>query len=360
MSAAAVPPSRSTIDCPPVRMTVDDLDRACRGWVQAGSTKPVRHRRRVAARLLRGDLPYVAERVDRGKYYFEAPVPRRTVDGRTVAVSPPTQSIVLSALAKEITETKGIDKRLQAACGGLPPGRGPQHGVWWLRLLLGMASASSSEGVATLAAVDVKSAYPSLSPVFAVRHARDLGVRGDVLDGCAAFLDLVNRSPLFPGLPPGAPISAPLAEIALEPIDAALAVDAYEIVRFVDNLAVVFAGLRPEPEVRSIVDRALDGYEETSGTRLALHDWQIVAYDRERGVDRGFTWLGYQFMGRALGPAARTLARFSARLRAKAPLDPEPSLRGLLSYYRPVVDAGTLDEIERDLRAQTSATNSRQ
>jgi hypothetical protein len=337
-----------------VRLAASDLERACSRWVRAGATKHTRHWRRAAARDVRAELPYVAERVDRGTYYFEMPNVYRTSDGRTVAVSPPIQSIVLSALAREIVETKYMDRKVQAACGGLPPGRGPSHAVWWTRLLLRMASASTSPEVSTLAVADVQSAFPSLSPEFAVQHARGLGVRGDVLDACAAFCQLTRRNPSFPGLPTGAPISAPLAEIALEPLDAALATSAYEVVRYVDNLAVIFAGERSEAEVRSLLDRALDSYERRSCTRLALHDVEIVTYDRGLGFTREFKWLGYRFRGRGLDAAPRTLTRFAAKVGSGEVQNVDARIRGILGYYRPLLDTETMVSLERELRSRAS------
>lgn len=326
--------------CPPIDLDVDELTRATRAYVRAGAPLADRERRRRAAGWLLPRVVFIAEKLARGRFIFDAPRRSVTREGREVFASSPLQAVVLSALARRFRPSPLAAAALDASYGFLPRGRGPERALSWAMHTVRFAAAD--DGCAAVALRDVRNAFGSIHATVALARAAQLGFPTDVLGACAAFLGRFCGAYSRNALAPGAAISSPLADVALTLLDARLRRRGVEIVRYADNVFAVFEGEVSAAEADAAIRAAVNDLNSTSGMSLALHGEQFASYRVGVGFERPLSWLGIQFDGSAatLTPARR--ARYEAEILSSlargAPMDVvEARIASFARYGRPVI-----------------------
>ncbi|SPF45021.1 RNA-directed DNA polymerase (Reverse transcriptase) [Syntrophobacter sp. SbD1] len=219
---------------------------------------------------------------------------------------------------------------------GFRPGRGCKDALREVDKLL-------HAGYTHVVDADIKAYFDNIphSPLMA-----DIGrciADGRVLDLIGSFLkqDILEDLTLWTpekGSPQGAVISPLLANLYLHPVDMAMAVAGYAIIRYADDLVIL---CRSETEAR----KALGLLGELTAERgLALHP------DKTRLVDmsiagEGFGFLGYHFEKGTQWPRPKSLRKLKDTIRSKTKRsngrslaviieDTNRTLRGWFEYFK--------------------------
>jgi RNA-directed DNA polymerase len=170
------------------------------------------------------------------------------------------------------------------------------------------------QGYAWVVDADVQSYFDSISHDLLLDDIEEDIADGRVLALVRAYLEqgVMEEGRTWEpeeGTPQGAVISPLLANIYLHPVDKAMAMAGYEMVRYADDLAIL---CRTEEEARAAL-KLLES--ELGKRRLSLHPTKTTVVDARRKP--GFDFLGYHFERGYHWPRKKSLKKLKDSIRAK-------------------------------------------
>ena len=199
--------------------------------------------------------------------------------------------------------------------------------------LRGLKKAHHTREVVEVIACDMRRCYPSLSAVEAIQSFERL----TKATGLARSLDALythvaegapNLSGLFEGIAPG----AVLQDIALLPVDDAIAPVAETLLRYADDTCAILCEEIHVAEAWAVVDDAEWVFADI-GEEVRLHHRIHAAVHRDRGFLEPFEWLGVRFEGKQRYVAAKKLDELREEVRRgeKKPSEIRRSYRSILT-----------------------------
>jgi RNA-directed DNA polymerase len=201
-----------------------------------------------------------------------------------------------------------IFERKFADCSwGFRPGRGCKDA-------LRRVDAGLKQGKTWVVDVDIEQYFDSIDKKRLMDEVATEIADGSVLRLIETFLeqdviDGMKRWRPERGTPQGAVISPLLANIYLHPVDVAMTMDGYELIRYADDM-VILCESRDEAEI------ALTRLHELLDERnLRLHPTKTCVVDST--IRPGFEFLGYRFFGRYRYPRPSSEKKLRDSIRTK-------------------------------------------
>jgi RNA-directed DNA polymerase len=228
-----------------------------------------------------------------------------------------------------------FERKFEASSYGFRPGRGCKDALREVARRL-------KAGQTWVVDVDIEQYFDSIERKRLIDLVAEEIADGSILNLIRQYLeqdvmDGVKRWRPGAGTPQGAVISPLLANIYLHPVDVAMRLDGYAMIRYADDM-VVMCTSREEAE-KALV--RLDALLTERGLRLHPIKTRVVdATERP-----GFEFLGYRFFGNSRYPRASSEKKLRNSLRQKTPRTSGQSLktiigqinatlRGWFAYYK--------------------------
>ena len=257
-------------------------------------------------------------------------------DGRTRPLGIPTVKDRIVQQAVRLVIEPMFETRFRDGSYGFRPGRGCHDALREVDRLI-------KDGYAHVVDADLAGYFDSIPHDRLVARVEEKVSDGRVLDLIRGWLkaDILNgleRWTPTRGSPQGAVISPLLANIYLDPLDAAMAERGRRMVRFADDF-VILCRTREEADAALAEVRAW-----VSENGLALHPEKTHVGDcRQPG--QGFEFLGYRFEAGRRHVRQKSLNKLKDRIREKtrrtrgdslacAVADLNPLLRGWFGYFK--------------------------
>jgi len=277
-------------------------------------------------------------------------------DGRTRPLGIPTVKDRIVQQAVRLVIEPIFETRFRDGSYGFRPGRGCHDALREIDRLI-------KDGYAHVVDADLAGYFDSIPHDRLLARVEEKVSDGRVLDLIRGWLkaDILNgleRWTPTRGSPQGAVISPLLANIYLDPLDAAMAERGRRMVRFADDF-VILCRTREEADAALAEVRAW-----VSENGLALHPEKTHVGDCRR-PGQGFEFLGYRFEAGQRHVRQKSLNKFKDSIREKtrrtrgdslacAVADLNPLLRGWFGYFKHAhhTTFGKLDGfVRRRLRA---------
>lgn len=343
--------------CPPVPLTMLDMERGWRRFRGGGSNTEAKHRRRQHAEKLRPALPSFLQDVRGGRHRFSRPRTCVNSKGRTITVPSPVDAILLASILEHLARVvnlPGIAPQSSLLCNN------PGTRAFVLRLRKKVLDLAAYHGTVTVCLADIRKAFRSLNARKALELALAGGFPPEAVSALAVFYRLVHRTGLT-GIAEGPCVSPLLAELCLLALDRILSARALWVGRYADNIVIVIRGRASRLDCLRLLAACFLRYDHQHGTALEFHKVHVSVFTRDQGFEQTLRFLGLRFVGHdclplpsKVGEAREKIIRALEEGKPVAPL-----IAGCLSFYRGIVRQEVIKNLDCELiNMATNAMNS--